>query len=51
MIDNKIVLSQKYTGKHEIKFGLMVMSKFCAKGNSEEENLSVYLDNIRLVSK
>ncbi|GAP22936.1 serine/threonine-protein kinase [Leptolinea tardivitalis] len=51
MIDNKIILNQKYTGKHELKFGLMVMSKFCAKGNSEEDNLSVYFDNIRLISK
>jgi len=46
-MDQTISLDSKYSGKHEIKFGLMNTSKFCVKGRTEEESWLVYLDNIR----
>ena len=48
LLDQTISLENKYSGKHEIKFGLMNTSKFCVKGRTEEESWLVYIDNIRL---
>lgn len=46
-LDQQILLNDRYPGKHDLKFGLMVKSKFCVKGNSEAESLFRYFDNIR----
>ncbi len=46
-LDQRISLHDNYPGKHDLKFGLMVKSRFCVKGNSEEESLMRYFDNIR----
>ncbi len=49
-LDQKIALNGKFPGKHDLKFGLMVKSKFCVKGVTEDESLLLYIDNIRLVN-
>lgn len=46
-LDQQILLNDRYPGKHDLKFGLMVKSRFCVKGNSEAESLFRYFDNIR----
>lgn len=46
-LNQKILLDGKFSGKHDVKLGLMVMSKLCVKSESDAESFLVYFDNIR----
>lgn len=46
--DQRIELTGRYSGKHDVKLGLMVMSKLCVKSVLDSEKFLVYFDNIRL---
>lgn len=46
--EQRIALDGKYSGRHDVKLGLMVMSKLCVKSVMDNESFLVYFDNIRL---
>jgi serine/threonine protein kinase len=50
-LNQKMTLNKGFPGKHELKIGLMTTYKFCVKGRNEADNLTLYIDNIRLVTR
>jgi serine/threonine protein kinase len=49
--DQTISLNKRYPGKHDLKFGLMTTYHFCVKGRNEDSSLTLFIDNIRLITK
>jgi serine/threonine protein kinase len=49
-LNQKISPNKKYPGKHDLKFGLMTTYHFCVKGRNEADSLTLFIDNIRLVT-
>ena len=49
-LNQKLVLNKRYPGKHDLKIGLMTTFNFCVKGRNEAESLTMYIDNVRLVT-
>ncbi len=49
-LNQKLVLNKRYPGKHDLKIGLMTTFNFCVKGRNEADSLTLYIDNVRLVT-
>jgi serine/threonine protein kinase len=49
-LNQRLTLNKDYPGKHELKIGLMTTYNFCVKGKDEAGSLTLYLDNVRLVT-
>lgn len=49
-LNQRLILNKRYSGKHDLKFGLMTTYHFCVKGKNEADSLSIFIDNIRLVT-
>ncbi len=49
-LNQKLVLNKRYPGNHDLKIGLMTTFNFCVKGRNEADSLTLYIDNVRLVT-
>lgn len=49
-LNQRLILNKRYPGKHDLKFGLMTTYHFCVKGRNEADSLTIFYDNIRLVT-
>lgn len=48
--NQKLVLNKRFSGKHDLKIGLMTTYNFCVKGRNEADSLTLYIDNVRLIT-